>query len=84
MDQNGNAVFVGMGANPATGVPDIPLGLGMALSQDVDAMSYFGSLTGQQKAGVIRYVQGGSTGAEAKQRIQSATDNLKLHKVDFI
>lgn len=84
MDPNANPAFVGMGVNPETGAPDIPLGFGMALSQDVEAMSFFGSLSGDLKAGVIRYVQSGSTGPEAKERIQTAAQNMKRHKVDFI
>jgi uncharacterized protein YdeI (YjbR/CyaY-like superfamily) len=83
MDQN-NPAFVGMGVNPETGVPDIPYGLGMALSQNTEAKNYFGRLSKEQKAGVIRYVQSGKTGEEARQRIQSVADNLKEHKVDFI
>ena len=77
-----------MGNNPNTGQPDIPLGFGMALAQDMTAMTNFGKLSGQQKTTVIRYVQGGHTGNEAKSRIHSALSALKNNDIsalyDFI
>ncbi len=78
-----NSSFIGMGKNPNKNVSDIPLGLGMALSQDVDALSFFGSLAPAQKNGVIQYVQSGQSGQEAKERITNAVSQLKQHKTDF-
>lgn len=78
-----NSPFIGMGKNPDEKASDIPLGLGMALSQDVEALSFFGSLTPPQKNGVIRYVQSGQTGQEAKERIVNAVTQLKQHKSEF-
>lgn len=69
--------FIGMGHNPEPDVPDIPLGLGMALAQDMGALSYFGGLSPQQKTAVIHYVQGGSTGDDAKERIRSAVEMMR-------
>lgn len=69
--------FIGMGANPEPDVPDIPLGLGMALAQDPEAMNGYGNLNSREKTDLISYIQASQTGADAKQRIASVVKNLK-------
>ncbi len=75
MEQN-NA-FVGMGSSHSPEQPDMPLGLWMALSQDTEAMSYFGRMTPEQKRQMIAYVQGATTGDDAKARIRQAVAQIK-------
>jgi len=72
--------YVGMGRNPEPGVPDVPLGLGMALMQDSGALTAYGELTAEQKAGTVAYVQGAVTGEDAKERIAAVVSRLKQEK----
>ena len=71
-------MFTGMGHSP-DGV-DLPLGFGMQLAQQPKAMDAFGRLTTQQKAEVVRYIQGGATGDDAKRLIQDAIGKLKENR----
>lgn len=68
--------FIGMGHNPDPGVPDIPMGFGMRLFQDPRARSAFESLTDEEKTKVIGYIQASSTGDDARNRIDTAVENL--------
>lgn len=77
MDQTPNNTFVGMGSAHSADTPDIPLGLGMALSQDVEAMSSFGRMSAEEKKQMIAFVQGATTGDDAKARIQQAVAQVK-------
>jgi len=70
-----NEPYIGMGKAP-DGI-DIPLGLGMHLMQEPRAAETFGALSKERKAGLIRYVQAGSTGEEAKSRIIDAVARLR-------
>ncbi|MCL2512529.1 MAG: YdeI/OmpD-associated family protein [Oscillospiraceae bacterium] len=67
--------FIGIGHNP--GGPDLPLGLGMQLAQDPQAMDAFGKLTKQQKTDMISYIQQSVTGEDAENRIISAVNRLR-------
>ena len=67
--------FIGMGRNPHG--PDLPLGMGMRLMQDPQAREAFGRLTRAKQTDLIDYVQGGSTGDEAKTRMEEAIDRLR-------
>ena len=76
--------FIGMGHNPNPEVPDIPLGLGMALFQTPEARSSFENLSNEDKTRLINYVQSNnSSGIDAKQKIYSAVDNLKNGNTSF-
>jgi hypothetical protein len=63
--------------------PDMPVGLGMSLAQNNKAFSYFGSLSESDKAKVINYVKGSSTGEQAKSRVQDAVNMLSENRNDF-
>jgi len=69
-----NDRFIGTGRNPNG--PDLPLGFGMGLAQNPDAMETYASLTNAEKTSVIRYVQSGQTGDEAKSKIAEAVQRL--------
>lgn len=76
--------FIGMGNNPNPNVPDIPLGLGMALFQEAEARKNFEALSDSQKTKVINYVQSGNaTGGDAKDKIMGAVEKLKNNSFDF-
>ena len=77
--------FIGMGRNPDPDVPDIPLGLGMALFQDAKARDFFEGLSDQMKTDVINYVQNGNaTGEDAKRKIASAMEGLRNNTINFV
>jgi len=73
--------FIGMGNNPEG--KDIPLGFGMQMTQDAEALSRFSELTQPQRDRLISYVQGGSTGDDAKHRIHDVIEGLKQGRTDF-
>jgi len=76
-----NNVFVGMGHNPDG--PDVPMGLGMQLCQDPDAMHTYGALSKAQQEAVIRYVQGSATGEDAHERIAKVIRSLREGRGDW-
>lgn len=59
--------------------PDLPLGLGMALAMNTDALNYFGSLKLGEQENIVKYIQSAQSGREAKQRIHSTVEGLKNH-----
>ena len=67
--------FIGMGKAP-DGV-DIPLGLSMGLSMHPRAMDTFGRMSPQEKNAAIQYVQSGTTGADAKRRVENAIQQME-------
>ncbi|MDR2933019.1 MAG: hypothetical protein LBV27_07920 [Oscillospiraceae bacterium] len=76
-----NNTFIGTGRNPDG--PDLPLGFGMLLAQDADAMNAYGQLSNSEKASVISYIQSSTTGADAKNRIAQSVNNLKSGTISF-
>ncbi|MFQ8600748.1 MAG: YdeI/OmpD-associated family protein [Oscillospiraceae bacterium] len=56
--------------------PDIPLGFGMALAQRPEAMTFFASLSNQEKTQIIRYIQGSTTGDMAKERVDHTVEMM--------
>ncbi len=74
--------FIGVGRNPDG--PDLPLGFGMLLAQEPTAVSRYGALTNEQKSSVIRYIQSGATGEEAKNRIANAVYGLRDGNMSFL
>ena len=71
--------FIGVGHNPEG--PDLPLGFGMHLAQEPDAVASFGRLSKDGRTKVIQYVQGAATGAEAKARVLGAVEGLKTNNL---
>ncbi len=80
MDQD--KPFIGIGHNPEG--PHLPLGFGMLLAQEPEAISRYGALTNDQKASVIRYIQSGATGEDAKNRIANAVIGLRDGNMGFM
>lgn len=56
---------------------DLPLGLGISLAQDLEAMSNFGAMDREVQKRIIDYVQGGLTGEDAHRRVQEAVEHIK-------
>lgn len=52
--------------------PEIPMGLGMALAQNIEAMNFFAALTPAQKQAVINYTHTISS----KEEMQAYVDSL--------
>ena len=69
-----NNTYIGTGINPDG--TDLPLGFGMQLAQNADAMNAFAILPQNEKNKIIEYIQNGDDGNDAKHRITSAVDNL--------
>ena len=67
--------FIGMG--PAPDGIDLPLGLSMGLSMHPKAAETFGKMNSEEKWAAIRYVQTGSSGEEAKRRIEGAIRQME-------
>lgn len=63
---------------------DMPIGLMMSLAMHRDAMRNFSLLNDEKQKSVIRYVEDSKTGAEAKNRINNAVDNLEKGNTGFI
>lgn len=74
--------FIGVGHNPEG--PDLPLGFGMLLAQEPEAVARYGRLTNQQKEAVIHYIQSGMTGEDAKNRIANAVYGLRDGNLGFL
>lgn len=58
---------------------DIPLGLGMAFSQNINAMEYFSSLNQQQKQQVIDMAHNVTSKNEMRQLVKQLGD----HTIQF-
>ena len=56
--------------------PDMPLGLGLRIAQDVRAMQAFSALSDERRQQLIGYVQAATTGEDAKARIRNAVSML--------
>lgn len=67
--------FIGMGKAP-DGI-ELPLGLSMELTMNPNAASTFGKMSIDQKRDAIRYVQGGTTGEDAKRRIENVVKRME-------
>lgn len=77
-----NKPFIGVGRNPEG--PDLPLGFGMQLAQEPAAITHYGELTNEQKETVIHYIQSGTTGEDALNRIMNAVRGLKDGDMGFL
>ena len=58
----------------------LPVGLGMRLALDMDAMTNFVNLPDNSKKQLVDYIEGSTTGDEAKHRVTEVVRNL--HKGD--
>lgn len=55
---------------------ELPIGLGMRLMQDRTAMDRFTALPDAEKKSILNYVEGGSTGEEAEERVAQTVKSL--------
>lgn len=62
---------------------ELPLGFMMQLGMDAEAMTYFSNLSEDQKASLVAYMKGASTGEEAKARIEETLTQLHNHNSYF-
>ena len=58
---------------------EIPLGLGMALAKNTDAMAYFASLTPQHQREVIERTHGLNSKKEMEQFVRSMGNNGMMY-----
>lgn len=63
--------------------PDMPLGLTMSLAEDLEAMQTFSNLPSSAQAQIVNYIQGSTTGDEAKVRIENVVNKLHDHITVF-
>lgn len=54
----------------------LPVGLGMRLALDMDAMKNFVNLPDTSKKQLVDYIEGSTTGDEAKNRVTEVVRNL--------
>ena len=76
-------VFVGLGKNPDPSGLDMPIGFGMELYQNSDALHCFAALSQNERNDIIRYIEASKTGDEAKERINNAVKNLNHRNPRF-
>jgi hypothetical protein len=58
------------------GNSQLPVGLGMRLALDMKAMTNFSNLSDTRKQELINYIEGSTTGEEAKNRVTEVVSNL--------
>ena len=58
----------------------LPVGLGMKLALDMDAMTNFVNLSDNGKKQLVDYIESSTTGDEARNRVSEVVNNL--HKGD--
>ncbi len=77
----------GMNFNPKPDISkqhDMPLGLGMSLSMNNEALDYYCSLDDKIRQMVIQNVVCCETGEEAKKKIKTAVNSLAKHDLSFL
>lgn len=74
--------FIGVGHNPEG--PDLPLGLGMQLAQEPEAITRFGQLSANQKQQLVDYIQSCSTGEDAQNRVAEVVQGLSQNNLSFL
>lgn len=55
---------------------ELPIGLGMRLMQDRTAMDRYTALSDAEKKSILSYVEGGSTGEDAQERVATTVKSL--------
>lgn len=63
---------------------EIPVGLAMSLALNEFAMEYYSELDEKTRDKITHYVQGGSTGREAKDRINHVIQDLAEKNTHFL
>ena len=58
------------------GNSQLPVGLGMRLALDMKAMTNFSNLPDSKKQELISYIEGSTTGDEAKNRVTEVVSSL--------
>jgi hypothetical protein len=58
------------------GNSQLPVGLGMRLALDMKAMTNFSNLPEEKKQELISYIEGSTTGDEAKNRVAEVVNSL--------
>lgn len=76
-------VFVGIGKNPDPAGLDMPIGFGMALYQNSNALHCFAAISQEERNGIISYIESAKTGDEARKRINTAVENLNHRNIRF-
>lgn len=56
---------------------EMPIGLGMKLAMDINAMNSFVRKSEKERKEIIKYIQSSSTGHEAKNRVNEVVTSLK-------
>lgn len=70
-------VFEGRkGMSLIDGRSEVPVGLGMRLALDMKAMNNFASLSDEKKRELITYIEGSTTGDDAKNRVTEVVSSL--------
>lgn len=59
------------------GNSQLPVGLGMRLALDMKAMTNFSNLSDTKKQELINYIEGSTTGEEAKNRVTEVVSSLR-------
>ena len=54
----------------------LPVGFAMRLAEDLTAMEQFSQLSEGEKEQMVAYIQGGTTGEEAEQRVRESIERL--------
>ncbi len=55
---------------------DMPIGLGMLLMEDQAAFSRFGAMSQEEKKRILKYVESGTDGEDARRRIEHTVKSL--------
>ena len=76
-------VFVGLGKNPDPGGLDMPIGFGMELYQNSNALHCFAALSQDERNEIIRYIEKSASGEDVKKRINTAVENLNKRNPKF-
>ncbi|MBE5968573.1 MAG: hypothetical protein E7255_16735 [Lachnospiraceae bacterium] len=54
----------------------LPVGLGMRLALDMEAMTNFSNLSDSRKEELVNYIQGSTSGEDAKNRVTEVVSSL--------
>ena len=61
----------------------MPIGFGMALYQNSDALHCFTAISQEERNGIISYIESAKNGDETKNRIDTAVKNLNKRNIRF-
>ncbi|MBE5821677.1 MAG: hypothetical protein E7311_03690 [Clostridiales bacterium] len=63
---------------------ELPVGFGMSLAMNKDAMDYYSKLSYDNQMKIVSYIQDNTTGFEVKNKIRNAINGLEIGNIDFI